>query len=74
MYDYLTKATKHIQIEPSNAVLWNFNTTKQKLTELLGDAKVKDLLNEQTVVSPVSHLTSGDWLKNSKIVGVNPRA
>lgn len=64
----------YYKIKPQTALNWDFNTTYKALENLIGSRQVQEIFNGKQVAAPHSKEKNSEWLKQSKIVGINPRA
>lgn len=65
---------KYYSIKPQEALEWSFDEALDKLSNLIGSKNVNEILSGKKVDSPVSKNKNSEWMKQSNIVGVNPRA
>lgn len=64
----------YFEIEPEKALNWSFEKTVNSLSSVIGRNETARIFNGGQVESPVKNEQNGDWLKETKIVGINPRA
>ncbi len=64
----------YINENPKKVINYSFKTTLKVLKSLIGAETLEKAFNiEQKFPSPVEFHTNSEWLKKSKIIGVNPR-
>lgn len=61
-------------VEPEKAISWDFKTSVENLSKIIGKDATRAILKGKNIKSPVSECNNGDWIKESKIIGINPRA
>jgi len=64
----------YYEIEPKEALKWSFNESLDNLGALIGKDNLAQILNGKEVKSPAYSKKDSSWLKQSNIIGINPRA
>ena len=66
--------SSYYQVNPKDALNWDFNTTYNALEEMIGTNQLSAIFNGKDIESPHSKEQNSEWFKQSKVVGINPRA
>lgn len=68
------KSSSYYEIKPQTALDWDFDTAYKALENLIGKRQTQEIFNGKQIASPHSKELNSEWLKQSKIIGINPRA
>lgn len=69
-----TGSNPYYEVTPETALNWDFNTSIEALSNLIGKNEVQSIFNGKDVQSPHGNEKTSEWLQQSKVVGINPRA
>lgn len=64
----------YYKIKPQTALSWDFDETYKALEDLIGNRQLQEIFNGKQIESPHSEEKNSEWIKQSKIIGINPRA
>ncbi len=73
--DKLRKGSNpYFEVTPESALNWDFNTSLKALQTLIGKNEVQNIFQGKSIQAPHQNDRNSEWLKQSKVVGINPRA